>query len=218
MIRKTMLLSVLVVLFAASLMAQTTAAKAADPVNVVNTPSVNVVNTPTVQLAGTSTVQVSGTTNVKVQNDSSAPVPVQDVSKPKQTPFQVNQNFGPTPFLNNNPASVTITVPAGKRLVIEHVSARAQADFGAQTPVVLFSIATTVAGARVEHFLDASQVFNFNCPSCNSPTQSHHVVSQAVKLSSDSGPTIQVIALSTSQTGVAFDINFAISGYLEDAP
>jgi hypothetical protein len=216
MIRKTMLLSVLAVLFAVRLTAQNTAtAKAADPVNVINTLSVNVVNTPTVQLAGTSTVQVSGTTSVKVQNDSSAPVPVQDVSKPKQTPFQVNQNFGPSPFLNDNRASMTITVPAGKRLVIEHVSARAQADFGAQTPVVLFSISTTVAGVSVEHFLDVSQVFNFNSAGIQ---QSHHLISQAMKLSSDPGSTVQAIALSTSQTGHSIDVNFAISGYLEDAP
>lgn len=215
MIRKTVVLSVLVVLSAASLIAQNTAAKVADSVNVVNTPSVNVVNTPTVQLAGTSTVQVSGTTNVKVQNDSSAPVPVQDVSKPKQTPFQVNQNLGPSPFLNNNPASVAITVPAGKRLVIEHVSARAQAPFPAQTPVVLFSISTTVAGVSVEHFLDLPQVFNFN--NANG-AQSQHVVSKAMKLFSDSGATIQVTALAIGQTGQAIDVNFAISGYLEDVP
>ena len=211
-----MVLSVLVALVAASLMAQNTAAKAADPVNVVNTPSVNVVNTPTVQLAGTSTVQVSGTTNVKVQNDSSAPVPVQDVSKPKRTPFQINQNFGPLPFVNNSLASVAITVPTGKRLTIEHVSARAQADVGTQTtPIVLFSISTTVAGVSVEHFLDVSQVFTFNSAGIQ---QSHHVISQAIKLSSDPGPTVQVIALATSQTGHITDINFAISGYLEDAP
>src|SRR6478672_1512665 len=118
MIKKPVVLSVLVVLFAASLMAQNTAAKAADPVNVVNTPSVNVVNTPTVQLAGTSTVQVSGTTNVHVQNDSTAPVIVQDVSTPKRTPFQANATFSAQPFTDNGTATGTIAVPAGKTLVI----------------------------------------------------------------------------------------------------
>ena len=214
MTRRTMVLSALVVLVAAQLAAQSTAAKAADPVNVVNTPSVNVVNTPTVQLAGTSTVQINGTTNVKVQNDSASPVPVQDVSKPKRTPYQINQNFGPLPFVNNNPVSLAVTVPAGKRLTIEHVSARAQADVGAQTPVVLFSISTTVAGVSVEHFLNVPQVFIFNSAGTQ---QSHHVISQAMKLSSDPGPTVQVIALTTSP-GHTIDVNVAIAGYLEDAP
>src|SRR5690349_21316052 len=82
MVKRAVWLSLMAVFFGAQMVAQTAPkadTKAAD-VNVVNTPSVNVVNTPTVQLAGASTVQVSGTTNVHVQNDSTAPVIVQDVS------------------------------------------------------------------------------------------------------------------------------------------
>src|SRR5262249_37035469 len=173
-------------------------------------------NTPTVQLAGTSTVQVSGTTNVKVQNDSSAPVPVQDVSKPKQTPFQVNQNFGATPFADGTRVSALITVPAGKRLVIEHVSARAQTPVGNPTPVVLFSISTTLGGVSVEHFLNVPQGFVFNCSNCPNGVLTHDVVSQEIKLYSDAGPTVQLTVLSAFQSGQTYDINVAITGYLED--
>jgi hypothetical protein len=218
MIRKTMQSSLLALLFCAQLMAQTTTTTNA-PTAPAKVPSdVNVVNTPTVQLAGTSTVQVSGTTNVHVQNDSSAPVIVQDVSTPKRTPFQAAPTFPAPPFLNDNPVSATITVPAGKRLVIEHVSARAVLSFQAQTPVVYFSISTTVAGVKVEHFLNVPQVFIFNCASCGNIAETINAVGQEMKLYADAGATVQATAMATSITGVPIDINFAVSGYLEDAP
>src|SRR6478736_2848071 len=108
MIRKTMQSSLFVLLFCAQLMAQTTTTTTAAPAK--PPADVNVVNTPTVQLAGTSTVQVSGTTNVHVQNDSTAPVIVQDVSTPKRTPFQANATFSAQPFTDNGTATGTIAV------------------------------------------------------------------------------------------------------------
>jgi hypothetical protein len=222
MIRKTLLSSLFAVLFCAQLMAQTAPppppTKTPDDVNVVNTPSVNVVNTPTVQLAGTSTVQVSGTTNVHVQNDSTTPVVVQDVSTPKRTPFQAAPGFPTPPFLDNNPVSAPIAVPAGKRLVIEHVSARAVLPFGAQTPVVFFSLFTTVGGVTVEHVMNVPQVFLFNCGSCGGVTEAINSISQEMKLYADAGTTVQATAFSFGITGSPIDINFAVSGYLEDAP
>src|SRR5580765_7281674 len=195
MIRKTMQSSLLALLFCAQLMAQTTTTTNA-PTAPAKVPSdVNVVNTPTVQLAGTSTVQVSGTTNVHVQNDSSAPVIVQDVSTPKRTPFQAAPTFPAPPFLNDNPVYATITVPAGKRLVIEHVSARAVLSFQAQTPVVYFSISTTVARVKVEHFLNVPQVFIFNCASCGNIAETINAVGQEMKLYADAGATVQATAM-----------------------
>ena len=169
MIRKTLLSSFIAVLFCAQLMAQAAPTqgpptKPPDDVNVVNTPSVNVVKTPTVQLAGTSTVQVSGTTNVHVQNDSTTPVVAQDVSTPKRTPFQAQPGFPALPFIGDNPVVESITVPAGKRLVIEHVSARAVLPFQAQSAFVYFSLTTTVAGVTVDHSLNVPQIFI--CSSC----------------------------------------------------
>src|SRR5579859_1156784 len=202
MVRRMLLLSLMVVLFGAQVVAQAAPQGSApqarpDDVNVVNTPSVNVVNTPTVQLAGTSTVQVSGTTNVRVQNDSATPVPVQDVGTPKRTPFQMTQSFGPASFVNSNVASLGLTVPSGKRFVIEHVSAQIQFDFGfpfvnPAPPTFLFSISTTVAGVSGQHFLGPLQPFNFQCPSCAVVQQGLGTVSQDIKLYSDAGPTIQV--------------------------
>jgi hypothetical protein len=174
-----------------------------------------VVNTPTVQLAGTSTVQVSGTTNVHVQNDSTAPVIVQDVSTPKRTLFQANATFPDQPFTGNGTATGTIAVPAGKRLVIEHVSGRGVIPNGAAQPFFYFTISTTVGGVSVEHFLDVSKPFVFQN---QTGTSSVHAVSQEMKLYADPGSTIQVSVLSFSQIGNIISINFAVSGYLEDAP
>jgi hypothetical protein len=225
MILKTLQSSLLALLFCAQLMAQTTTTTDASSaptkppadVNVVNTPSVNIVNTPTVQLAGTSTVQVSGTTNVDVQNDSSAPVIVQDVSTPKRTPFQANAIFPAQPFANGQTETGSITVPAGKRLVIEHVSARAVIDFGDATPFFYFTISTTVAGVTVEHSMATPQPFTFQCSNCSIGTNSVHAVSQEMKLYADPGSTITATVLATSPRA-GTTLNFAVSGYLEDAP
>jgi hypothetical protein len=221
MIRKTLLSSLFVVLCCAQLMAQAAPpsappTKAPNDVNVVNTPSVNVVNTPTVQLAGTSTVQVSGTTNVHVQNDSTTPVVVQDVSTPKRTPFQAQPGFPALPFIGDNPVVESITVPAGKRLVIEHVSARAVLPFQSQSSFVYFSVSTTVAGVTVDHSLNVPQTFI--CSSCTPTGGSINAVSQETKFYADGGTTVQAVAQGVGGSAEAIDIKFAISGYLEDAP
>jgi hypothetical protein len=216
MIRKTLLSSLFAVLFCAQVMAQNAPSKTPDDVNVVNTPSVNVVNTPTVQLAGTSTVQVSGTTNVRVQNDSTSPVVVQDVSTPRRTPFQAEPGFPALPFIGDNPVLESIPVPAGKRLVIEHVSARAVLPFQSQSPFVYFSVTTTVAGVTVEHSLNVPQIFI--CGSCTSSGGSLNVTSQETKFYADGGTTVIAVVQGAGGSAEAINIKFAISGYLEDAP
>jgi hypothetical protein len=224
MVKRAVLLSLMAVLFGVQMVAQTVpkvAAKVPDDVNIVNTPSVNVVNTPTVQLAGTSTVQVSGTTNVHVQNDSTAPVIVQDVSTPKRTPFQANATFPAQPFTDNGTATGTIAVPAGKRLVIEHASGRGVVPFGDATPFFYFTISTTAGGVSVEHSMDVPKPFSLqctNCPNSSNGVNSVHAVSQEMKLYADPGSTIQVSVLSFSPIGNIISIAFAVSGYLEDAP
>jgi len=212
MIRKTLLSSLFAVLFCAQLMAQA----APPPPPPTKAQDVNVVNTPTVQLAGTSTVQVSGTTNVHVQNDSTAPVVVQDVSTPKRTPFQAQPGFPALPFIGVNPVVEPITVPAGKRLVIEHVSARAVLPFQAQSAFVYFSISTTAGGVTVEHSLDVPQTFT--CGSCTSTGGTINAMSQETKFYADGGTTVQAVVQGAGGSAEAIDIKFAISGYLEDAP
>src|SRR5438445_1232922 len=74
------------------------AAPSPSNVNVVNTPNVNVVNTP------------------------ASPVPVRDVDNPARQPFQAQVVGGFADGASTTGDITIATVPAGKRLVIEHVS------------------------------------------------------------------------------------------------
>ncbi len=98
------------------------------------TQNVNVVNTPTVQVGNfpvTTNVAVTGTPTVgldagnnTVKIDTSNPVLVRDVDNPARQPFEGSTSlvvvFGQTQALGH-----FITVPAGKVLIVEHVSADA---------------------------------------------------------------------------------------------
>jgi len=79
------------------------------------TQNVNVVNTPTVGLdAGHNTVKI----------DTSNPVLVRDVDNPARQPFEGTAFLVP-PFGQTQTTEHITTVPAGKVLIIEHVSADA---------------------------------------------------------------------------------------------
>ena len=81
------------------------AAPSPSNVNVVNTPDVNVVNT------------------------TASPVPVRDVDNPARQPFHAEAVGGFADGASTTGGLLIPTVPAGKRLVIEHVSV-----FGAMLP------------------------------------------------------------------------------------
>src|SRR5207244_13410198 len=81
------------------------AAPSPSNVNVVNTPNVNVVNTP------------------------ASPVPVRDVDNPARQPFQAEVVGGFADGASTTDEVTITTVPAGKLLIIEHVSV-----FGAILP------------------------------------------------------------------------------------
>lgn len=92
-------------------------------VNVVNTPGVNVANTPTVTVGNSPSVNVANTPNVNITNLSSQPVLNSSIDDPGRIPFQ--QQIA----LNNGECSGNATclftfrsVPAGQRLVIQHIS------------------------------------------------------------------------------------------------
>ena len=74
---------------------------------------VDVVNTPANPVPITGNIGLATGSSITIDNPASAPVPVQDV----RTPFQAN-NLAATP---DSPLPFP-AVPAGQRLVIEHVS------------------------------------------------------------------------------------------------
>ncbi len=91
------------------------------------TQNVNVVNTPTVAISGTPTVAIAGTPTVNVANPvtvaAAAMTPVHEF---RYMAFNQNQNQSP---------SVTYTVPAGQRLVVESVTMNCFQQNGAVTGV-----------------------------------------------------------------------------------
>jgi hypothetical protein len=85
------------------------------------------------------------TQNVQVVN--TAPVPTRDADNPARQPFHATRFFSMT--TGEPDQTATIPVPAGKRLIIEHVSAFSQpARFYAdpETEIVLGVVRTTATG------------------------------------------------------------------------
>lgn len=80
---------------------------------------VNVVNTPVNPVPVTGNIGLATGSSITIDNAASAPVPVQDV----RAPFQAN-NLAATP----DTALPFPMVPAGQRLVIEHVSVELNID------------------------------------------------------------------------------------------
>jgi hypothetical protein len=103
--------SVLTLCFANLAYGQTSSSK---DVNVVNTPSVNVINTPAVGIDPTKNT-------VRLTNTESDPLAVTVVGGAARRPFQARVNLQIPAGANFD--SATLAIPAGKRLVIEDVSA-----------------------------------------------------------------------------------------------
>ncbi len=150
------------------------------PVNVVNSPVVRVGNTP------------------------ADPVPVRNVDDGAQ-PFQEAIQVVLLPGTRDDVA--TFTVPAGKRLVIEHFSALAQ---GPQGQRYLAWVSTTLNGVTpVGNFL----VFTQQTTNVSGDT---YTATQPMRVYADPGTTVRVtFSRGFDDTGGAtFDAN--ISGYFVD--
>jgi|SRR6266496_1639737 len=109
--KSLLVISVMILGFASSAFGQTGSSK---DVNVVNTPNVNVVNTPTVGIDPTKNT-------FRLANTQTEPLPVTVVGAAVRHPFQARVNLNIPEGANAD--SATLSIPAGKRLVIEDVSA-----------------------------------------------------------------------------------------------
>jgi hypothetical protein len=176
-------------------------------VNVVNTPNVNVINTPTVNLAPGGSVGITGTPTVQVGNTLTNPVPVRNVND-ALSPFQQRLLFNIDPGSTQGQAD--INVPAGKRLVIEHISARAQGPVGQK----FFGSILLHSGPGAElavHFV----VFNFQGTFGGID---EYTASTPLRAYADvSFPSSSCSVTRSDLTGFAL-VDLSISGYLVDAP
>ncbi|MFT3917107.1 MAG: hypothetical protein QM704_24375 [Anaeromyxobacteraceae bacterium] len=148
-------------------------------------------------------VTVQGT--VKVEGGGTAAAAVQ----PVQGQSTCTQECSATPF-----ADVTLyTVPAGKRLVIEHVSGYVMLAAGAAAS---YSLKVANAGSHlggapypgvaIDHMLVPV-----------SQTGEIHTVGSAVHLRADPGTNVVFHVVVNSGTGVVRYVLASFSGYLEDA-
>ena len=134
--KSVLIFPVLILSFASVAFGQAGASK---DVSVVNTPNVNVVNTPTVGID-------PAKNTVRVVNTQSDPLPVTVVGRAVRRPFQARVNLSISP--GGNSSIVTLPIPAGKRLVIEDVSAL---TFQPQGQGLLISFLTAVDDSVVSN-------------------------------------------------------------------
>ncbi len=189
----------------------TSSAKAPDDVNVVNTPgnpvptkaqgTTAIAGTVQAQQSGNWNVGITGTPTVSIGNTAAAPVLVRDVENPARQPFGQTFNFTiPDGMIQGQ---TSLSLPAGKHLVIEYVSGLSEFNpisFGG--PLVYGALNTDVGG----------QVFYpWNAPSANGICVAsqlvHAYVSQSVMI------FVERAALQGSQ-----QVKVTVTGYLVDAP
>ncbi len=168
---------------------------------------VGISGTPTVALSGTPTVKSgqSGNWVVGVSNAASSPVPVALVNEGVRQPFQ--QQVHVTTDASTGFGSASITVPAGWRLVIEHVNGFAYV--GQQDDLSDYQLDTTYKSNSVSYEF---------APVDESASDHYHTyVNESVVAYADPGSTVN-LDLETSEAGgsaPSADGYISVSGYLE---
>lgn len=182
-------------------------------VNVLNSPNVFAKQSgPWTVLAnqsGTWNVSLVGANTVEVSNSSSSPLYVRDVDNPAQQPFQreLDAHFSP----GSSSASDSLTVPAGKRLVIEFAAETVNLPAGQHMWV---RIQTTANGSTNQFTLTPS----FLC-ACGADSSDFLAGNQELHLYADPGTTVSIVAnllVSTANTNTGADV--VMSGHYVNVP
>ena len=182
----------------------------AKDVNVVNTPGVSVVNTPGVNVANSPVVRaqqngpwsvgITGTPNVLVGNTEVMPVPVRDVDRPTAEPFQ--QEVEVTIPEGHGGENGFITVPAGKILVIEQVSATGNAPDGQSLSFYVLSRVLPDDTRRPHRLLAVKE---------EDVPNSFFVASQQVRIYAEAVASVRISRVGSAGTASA---TFVVSGHL----
>jgi hypothetical protein len=155
---------------------------------------------------------------VKVVNTTSEPVPtvaqgttlVRSADEPARQPFQQQWNV----FFSTGETVKTagVTVPTGKRLVIEYASLRAQLPVGQRLG---FQVETRLNGFDGFHSVPTTFLGGFN--GVGGPDD-EVVAGQDVRLYADPGTTVAVILRRLDGTTDPASVFPVISGHLVDLP
>jgi hypothetical protein len=164
-------------------------------VGITGTPSINIANSPTVQLSGTPTVNVT--------NPAAAPLYFVNVNDPGRIPYQ-------SQVLQVCSAVVDCTiqfgmVPAGHRLVIQHVSG----FLTFTTPPTSVEVIPSAGSAYTPFFAPASQAVGL-------PGAGISLFDQAVQLYGDGGSNLSLDIRLVGATFYSNSQELTLSGYLLD--
>jgi hypothetical protein len=147
-------------------------------------------------------------TNYQLVNEPADPVWVRDVDSPQSQPVQFNGHLNIQNGTLENGLTEFFRVPRGKRLVIRHVSARA--DNLASDDSLDVAVTTTVNGITVEHYLGL--VGPQGRPKIDPHARSSQILSKEVRLYADSETHVSVGGSRVTRQNDAFVV-FAMSGY-----
>ena len=177
---------------------------AAEPVPVVGTIAGGTVQA---QQSGAWNVGINGSPTFLVGNAESAPLPTRDVDNPARQPFQrfLVGALNEGEFNAGDP--VSITVPSGKRLVIEYVSFIGLIPTGQKLRVRV----DAHAGGSASHHLTLSNEGSFQ------GGKEDYKASQLVRIYGDPETDVMFGVARNNGTGTC-SFNISVSGYLVDVP
>lgn len=144
---------------------------------------------------------------VVVVNTAAEPVPARDVDNPAREPFQRFLVGQVDDGEINAGDSVSFSVPAGKRLVIEYVSLLGVVPAGQKLRVKIDAF----AGGPGSHQLTLSNEGSFQAG------RDDYKASHLTRIYADPGTDVFLRVARNSTSGVA-GINASVSGYLVDVP
>jgi hypothetical protein len=141
---------------------------------------------------------------MKIKTDADNPVFVKDVDNPARQAFQQKLNFNLADGFSEVCMPIA-TVPAGKRLVIEYVSAKVTIPGGHKLRAL--NVFTNLNGDFAYHFLAPTPTGVFN----------EYVAAQQLRLYADPNTQVNICASRDNGDGIA-PVQATISGYLVDLP
>jgi hypothetical protein len=189
-------------------------------VNIANTPTVNIAagskltldpTNSSVSIANTPTVALSATANsVRVSNTATTPAFVRNADDARQA-FQADATVSVLNGATAASARLT-TVPAGKRLIIEQISAIGAVSLVSAGGIA--SVQTSVDNKQVRHFIN----LNLQAFSAFSSFSARPTADQLTRIYADPGTDVDAVVNLDNSVGTSDVLQVSISGYLVDFP
>jgi hypothetical protein len=193
---------------------------ASNSVNIANTPTVNIAPgakltldpaSSSINIGNTPTVGLSATANtVKVSNTATTPAFIRDADDARQA-FQGEATVTMAAGATTATARVT-TVPAGKRLVIEQITAVGAISLVGGGGIA--TLQTRVDTRLARHFIN----LNLQAFSAFSSFSARPIASQLARIYADAGSNVDAFVTTDSPVGAGDVLIVSVSGYLVDIP